>query len=182
MILLAFSAEKFTISLLGAFSAGLLVVAIGISQSYRKVIEKNEALSKRNARLEALNRNHGPLSGHLASFGLLGLNRAAIWFPETESQGIENQIVHIALGNVEEAGEVTGVIKKWHRMGGKLADLNREKLHGEMVDELIYLSQLAVVTGMDWDKTIDRIITSNVHRFGTLPDRLLPVSLQKHPF
>jgi len=76
--------------------------------------------------------------------------------------------VYLALGLVNEAGEVVGKIKKLHRDDdGKLSDERREVLKKELGDVLWYLSQLAA----DLDLSLQEIAEHNIEKLFSRKER-----------
>lgn len=105
------------------------------------------------------------LGAALTEFGKTRLACSHAWFPEVHTTPLR-ELLHLAMGTAEEGGEVLGVIKKWHRYTDDIADLDKNRLHDEMSDVLIYLSMLGVVSGIDWDEALAAAYDKCVARWG----------------
>lgn len=77
------------------------------------------------------------------------------WFPDPHSRGMEDAIVHMALGIAGEAGEVVELIKKAHRFGENWeSSLNPKKVGDELSDVIVYCLNLAELLGISIERAM----------------------------
>ena len=85
----------------------------------------------------------GNTTPNLSDMQRIAVELSERWFPTVHDRDKHSVALHYTLGLAGEVGEVVELIKKAHRKGKVLKEIDTLKLEGELADVLSYLMDLA---------------------------------------